>query len=56
MDTLKRHAPTAARLALGLLFTVFGLNGFFSFLPMPPPPERAARSSGRSTPPVTCCR
>jgi uncharacterized membrane protein YphA (DoxX/SURF4 family) len=46
MDTLKRHAPTAARLALGLLFTVFGLNGFFSFLPMPPPPERAAAFFG----------
>ena len=28
--------PTAARLFLGLAFTVFGLNGFLHFLPMPP--------------------
>ncbi len=26
-----------ARILLGLVFTVFGLNGFFHFLPMPPP-------------------
>ena len=28
-------ATMAARLGLGLIFTVFGLNGFFGFLPMP---------------------
>ena len=27
-----------ARILLGLMFLVFGLNGFFHFLPMPPPP------------------
>ncbi len=27
----------AARIALGLVFTVFGLNGFVHFLPMSPP-------------------
>jgi uncharacterized membrane protein YphA (DoxX/SURF4 family) len=27
---------TAARLFMGLVFVVFGLNGFFHFLPMPP--------------------
>lgn len=26
------------RLLLGVAFTVFGLNGFFHFLPQPPPP------------------
>jgi uncharacterized membrane protein YphA (DoxX/SURF4 family) len=31
-----RHAPTAARLVLGLAFTVFGANFFFHFLPQPP--------------------
>ena len=36
MNTLKRFLPTTARLFLGLVFTVFGLNGFFHFLPMPP--------------------
>jgi hypothetical protein len=25
-----------ARLLLGLIFTLFGINGFFQFLPMPP--------------------
>lgn len=28
--------PTLARVALGLIFTVFGLNGFLHFLPQPP--------------------
>lgn len=31
----------AARLLLGLLFVVFGLNGFFQFLETPPMPEQA---------------
>ncbi len=29
-------ASTIARYLLGLMFTVFGLNGFFHFLPQPP--------------------
>ena len=33
-----RHANTAARIVLGLVFFVFGLNGFLNFIP-PPPPE-----------------
>lgn len=33
---------TAARLLLGAVFTVFGLNGFFQFLPMPAPTGLAA--------------
>ena len=28
---------TIARYLLGLIFTVFGLNGFFHFIPQPPP-------------------
>lgn len=31
----------ASRLGLGLIFFVFGLNGFFNFLPQPPLPEQA---------------
>jgi uncharacterized membrane protein YphA (DoxX/SURF4 family) len=31
-----RKAPHAARLLLGLIFFVFGLNGFLHFLPQPP--------------------
>lgn len=36
METLRRYAPIAARVLLGLAFFVFGLNGFLGFLPMPP--------------------
>lgn len=31
-----------ARIILGLIFVVFGLNGFFHFIPMPPPTGTAA--------------
>ena len=46
MDTVRKHLPTAARLFLGLVFTVFGLNFFLHFLPTPPPPPRAATFAG----------
>ena len=36
---MTRIAPVA-RILLGLVFLVFGLNGFFHFLPMPPLAER----------------
>ena len=32
-----KSVSTTARYLLGFLFTVFGLNGFFHFLPQPPP-------------------
>jgi putative oxidoreductase len=32
-----RIATIIARLLLGLIFTVFGLNGFLNFIPQPPP-------------------
>ncbi len=35
MTQLKQHLPSAARVLLGLIFFVFGLNGFFGFLPQP---------------------
>lgn len=35
MQNLKNLAPHAARILLGLVFFVFGLNGFLSFLPAP---------------------
>lgn len=41
MNTVRHLAPTAARLLLGLLFFVFGLNGFLHFLPQPPMPAGA---------------
>lgn len=30
-----KHLPTIARSIMGLVFFVFGLNGFFNFIPMP---------------------
>ncbi len=35
-------AALIARLLLGLIFLVFGLNGFLHFIPMPPPPPGPA--------------
>lgn len=39
-------AQLVARILLGLIFTVFGLNGFLNFLPMPPMPEAAGAFAG----------
>ena len=36
MNFLRSKLPTAARIVLGLVFFVFGLNGFLHFIPMPP--------------------
>ena len=33
-----KKVTLGARIFLGLIFTVFGLNGFLQFIPMPPPP------------------
>jgi len=38
---MKAKIPTGARLLLGLIYFVFGLNGLFNFLPSPPMPEAA---------------
>jgi uncharacterized membrane protein YphA (DoxX/SURF4 family) len=35
MQSLRNLAPHGARIVLGLIFFVFGLNGFFAFLPQP---------------------
>lgn len=43
---LSRKAPVIARVFLGGLFLLFGLNGFLHFLPMPPAPERAGAFLG----------
>ena len=39
-------ASTIARYLLGLVFLVFGLNGFLHFIPMPPPKGLAAQQFG----------
>jgi uncharacterized membrane protein YphA (DoxX/SURF4 family) len=42
MSLLAKWGPHVARVVLGLLFLVFGLNFFLSFLPpQPMPPEKA---------------
>lgn len=43
---IKSKAPVAARVLLGLPLVVFGLNGFFQFLPMPPMEGDAATFMG----------
>jgi uncharacterized membrane protein YphA (DoxX/SURF4 family) len=46
MTKLLSFAPTAARVLLGLIFTVFGLNGFLHFIPLPPHEGAAAEFMG----------
>jgi uncharacterized membrane protein YphA (DoxX/SURF4 family) len=46
MHAIRKYVPTAARLFLGLAFTVFGLNFFLHFLPMPAAPPGAAAFAG----------
>jgi len=41
MNTTSNKLPTVARVVLGTIFFVFGLNGFFHFIPQPPPPQSA---------------
>jgi hypothetical protein len=43
-----RYLPTVGRVLLGLVFLVFGLNGFLQFLPQPsaPPPAGALAFAG----------
>lgn len=46
--SLTRHIPTIARILFGLMFAVFGLNGFLNFIPPPeaPMPEGAVAFGG----------
>ena len=44
--TFAAKGVTVARFVMGAVFLVFGLNGFFNFIPMPPMPERAGAFLG----------
>jgi uncharacterized membrane protein YphA (DoxX/SURF4 family) len=46
MRPIVDRLPAVARLLAGLIFTVFGLNGFFHFIPQPPPPPAAGAFAG----------
>ena len=46
MSSVSRFVPTPGRVLLGVIFFVFGLNGFFSFIPQPPFPEQAGAFMG----------
>jgi putative oxidoreductase len=43
---IMKIAQSIARVLLGLLFLVFGLNGFLHFIPMPPPSGLAGQYLG----------
>ena len=43
---MKSKLFTITRLSLGLLFVIFGTNGFLNFIPMPPPTPEAAEFLG----------
>lgn len=42
MHSISRKLPTVARVVLGLIFVVFGVNGLIPFLPAPPSVPAAA--------------
>jgi hypothetical protein len=45
-DTTMKITSVIARFLLGFIFLVFGLNGFFHFIPMPPPTGVAGEFMG----------
>lgn len=46
MNIVQKNAHHVTRLLLGLMFFVFGLNGFLNFLPQPQPEGAAAQFLG----------
>jgi hypothetical protein len=46
MNTIRKHLPTAVRVFLGLVFTVFGLNAFLHVFAMPSAPPPATSFAG----------
>jgi len=46
MSLTSRKLPIVARVLLGAVFLVFGLNGFLHFLPQPPAPQPAMAFAG----------
>jgi uncharacterized membrane protein YphA (DoxX/SURF4 family) len=46
MNQQRNKLKLSARIALGLIFSVFGLNGFLQFIPQPPHPGAAGAFLG----------
>jgi uncharacterized membrane protein YphA (DoxX/SURF4 family) len=46
MHAVQRYLPVVVRYLMGLIFFVFGLNGFLHFLPQPPMEGGAAAFAG----------
>ena len=49
-----KTASVIARYLAGVIFLVFGLNGFLNFIPLPPPGGIADSSWVPSMPRITC--
>jgi putative oxidoreductase len=49
-----RTASAIARYLAGVIFLVFGLNGFLNFIPFPPPGALRDSSWVPSMPRITC--
>jgi len=47
-------ASAIARYLAGVIFLVFGLNGFLNFIPLPPPGGIAGQFMVPSMPRITC--
>lgn len=43
---MNQKITLGARLLFGIIFLIFGLNGFFNFIPVPPPPEAGMKFLG----------
>ena len=46
IDSIRTKLPAITRTLLGLVFFVFGLNGFLNFIPQPPLPEAGGAFMG----------
>jgi uncharacterized membrane protein YphA (DoxX/SURF4 family) len=46
MQSVQRYAPIVVRYLMGVVFFVFGLNGFLHFIPQPPMEGGAAAFAG----------
>src|SRR5437016_14296543 len=53
-NLVMRTVSAIARYLAGMIFLVFGLNGFLNFIPLPPPGGIAGQFMGACTPRIIC--